>query len=378
MMPFSRRLTPIAALAFGLLPLAAPAQDAPAQNPPEIARDDQLLVMITPPAQGLITTAEGLGYTLETVYPLGQLGDQLVVLTIPEGRDIPTAIDEIEAAVPGTTAGAHHLYRLQSSQGADFAGKMIGWPSAGCVASQPVGLLDTGLAGAIPGLSPDQIKTQDFTTAPTSETSSHGTDMAAIMMGDGRLTGAKLFAADVVNRDHSVGEAAGVVAILRAVDWLAQEGVELVNISLAGPRNKLLNRGLGQAAKDGMVMVAAAGNLGPSAPPQFPAAFPFVLSVTAVDAGQNVYPQAVQGAHIDLAAPGVDILFDAETGPRVASGTSAAAPFVTAAIAADPSLVGKDIGAVREVLAARARDLGTPGHDPVFGAGLLQAPTPCK
>ena len=174
------------------------------------------------------------------------------------------------------------------------------------------------------------------------------------------------------------GDAAGVVSILRAVDWLSAEGVEIINVSLAGPRNKLLDRGLGHAADNTMVLVAAAGNEGPTAPPQYPAAFPFVLAVTAIDYTLEVYDRAVQGAQIDVAAPGVDILLEEEGALRVLSGTSAAAPFVTAAIAADPGLTALEVTAVRERLAGQAQDLGAAGRDPVFGAGLITSPEPCR
>ena len=202
--------------------------------------------------------------------------------------------------------------------------------------------------------------------------------MADLLIGPGRLRDATLFSAKVIDPALEGGDATGVVAILRAVDWLRAQNVDIVNVSLAGPRNKLLNRGLGHAAANEMILVAAAGNEGPSAPPLYPAAFPFVLAVTAVDRQLEVYTRAVRGEQIDLAAPGVDILLEDEGRLRVLSGTSAAAPFVTAAIAADRGLGDLDVAAVRRRLAAQALDLGAAGSDPVFGAGLIVAPENCR
>ena len=124
-----------------------------------------------------------------------------------------------------------------------------------------------------------------------------------------------------------------------------------------------------------MVVVAAAGNDGAAAPPRYPAAFDFVIAVTAVDAELDPYARAPRGEHIDLAAPGVDVFVP---GGGYRTGTSIAAPFVTAAIAADPAATR--LGSVDEVrrhLLAGARDLGPAGRDDVFGAGLATAPPPC-
>src|SRR5690554_7060803 len=57
-----------------------------------------------------------------------------------------------------------------------------------------------------------------------------------------------------------------------------------------------------------VTLVASAGNDGKAAFPRYPAAYPEVIAVTAVDQDLNVYDRAAQGAHIELAAPGVNIL----------------------------------------------------------------------
>ena len=85
----------------------------------------------------------------------------------------------------------------------------------------------------------------------------------------------------------------------------------------------------------------------------------------------------MQGDHIDVAAPGVDILISSEGRLRVSSGTSVAAPFVTAVLAADPSLSAEDVGTVRDKLLQRTVDLGQPGPDETYGAGLISAPPDC-
>ena len=173
--------------------------------------------------------------------------------------------------------------------------------------------------------------------------------------------------------------AAGVDAILRAIDWLHGSGVRLVNVSLAGPYNKILDRGLAAAAERGMVIVAAVGNDGPAAPPRYPAAFDFVIAVTAVDADLAPYARAPRGRYVDFSAPGVDVFVPLGGGGRYMTGTSIAAPFVTAMIASSPEAASLgSVAAIRGSLAQQAVDLGAAGSDDTFGAGLARAPDACR
>ncbi|MEM7488052.1 MAG: S8 family serine peptidase [Pseudomonadota bacterium] len=360
----------------------------PADPPPTQAAGDaafavvdrrELIVLTAEAPETLIARARGLGYTLRDVQPLPDLDDTLVVFGIPEGSTIAQAIEEIERAVPGVTAGAHHLYRLQvdGTAGRDYAAAMIGWPAGGCRARGRVGLIDAGVTADHPGLADGRIAQRAFNGPAGPPVTDHGTLMAELLIGPDRLHGTTLYSANVVDPGLGAGDAAGVVAILRGVDWLAANGVDVVNISLAGPRNKLMDRALGHAAQNGMALVAAVGNLGAEQPPQYPAAFPFALAVTAVDRDGAIYRDAIRGSHVDIAAPGVDILVAPGGRLTVSSGTSLAAPQVTAVVASDPSLLELDIRALRAELGRRATDLGEAGRDRVFGAGLLRAPGRC-
>ena len=173
--------------------------------------------------------------------------------------------------------------------------------------------------------------------------------------------------------------AAGVDAIMRAINWLHGSGVRLVNVSLAGPYNKILDRGLAAAAGRGMVIVAAVGNDGPDAPPRYPAAFDFVIAVTAVDADLHPYARAPRGSYVDFAAPGVDVFVPFGGTGRYVTGTSIAAPFVTALIASNPDAARLgSVTTVRAGLAREAMDLGAVGNDDTFGAGLARAPQSCR
>ncbi|MEM7670057.1 MAG: S8 family serine peptidase [Pseudomonadota bacterium] len=339
----------------------------------------ELIVLTAEDPQILIERARARGYALRDIHLLPDLADTLLVLRIPVGTTIPQAIDEVEIAVPGVTAGANHVYRLQIGAigDRDYAAAMIGWPVGGCRARIRIGLIDAGVGSDHIGLADGRIEQRAFNESTAPPATDHGALMAELLVGPERLHSTVLYSANVVDPGRGAGDAASVVSILRGVDWLAANGVDVVNISLAGPRNKLMDRALARAAADGMVLVAAVGNLGPGQPPQYPAAFPFALAVTAVGRDGEVYRRAIRGPHVDIAAPGVDILVASEGGVTVSSGTSMAAPFVTSVIAADPTLAHLRLNALRTELARRATELGAIGHDAVFGAGLLRAPARC-
>jgi subtilisin family serine protease len=131
-----------------------------------------------------------------------------------------------------------------------------------------------------------------------------------------------------------------------------------------------------QAANDkGVVVIAAAGNGGPSAPPVYPAAYPGVIAVTAVDEADRLYEFANRGNYIAVSAPGVDILAPVEhNGYAYVSGTSFAAAYVSGIVALllerDPSL---DPHSVADLLATGAEDLGPEGRDDDYGAGRVNA-----
>jgi subtilisin family serine protease len=197
----------------------------------------------------------------------------------------------------------------------------------------------------------------------------HGTSVASVMSL--REASLDLFAADV----YCSGPAGGAVdAMAAAFGWLAREKVAVINVSLVGPRNALLERVVATLVKRGHAIVAAVGNDGPAAPPLFPAAYDGVIGVTAVDAKHKVLIEACRGKHVDFAAQGSDM--NGATSPpdvwTAVRGTSFAAPVVAMQLAArlsapDPSQRDRAIAE----LTSTALDLGKSGRDDIYGAGLV-------
>jgi subtilisin family serine protease len=116
------------------------------------------------------------------------------------------------------------------------------------------------------------------------------------------------------------------------------------------------------------VLIAAAGNAGPSSPPLYPGADPNVIAVTATDSGDAIFAMANRGTYIAVAAPGVDILALAPgDAMQLTTGTSVATAHVSGLAAllleCKPSLKPTDI---RAMLAGTAKPLGS-------GAKLVNA-----
>ncbi len=360
--------------------VSEPGTDRPIRA--ELANDRQVIALV-PDADAslaLLRAAEGAGYRLIDTTDLPSLDLIMLTFDLPEGVTGPEAIQELEAAEPLSTVGVNHAYRLRQAEsgtgGFDYANELMRWPSEGCAARAPVGLIDTAVDSGAPGLAGVRVIGRSFVTDGAAS-ARHGTEVAMVLADPRRLRDVTLYSAAVVGNTQA-GEAAGVDTLIRALDWMAGEGVRVVNVSLAGPFNKLLELAVGQAASRGLMIVAAVGNDGPGADPLYPAAYPQVLAVTAVDADRRVYRNAVTGPHVDLAAPGVDVLVSLGGTSRFVTGTSIAAPFVSARILADAALLAApDADALRRAIAATTEDLGNTGTDQVFGAGLLRAEAAC-
>lgn len=272
----------------------------------------------------------------------------------------------------------NHIYRNSESAApatSQVIGKLPSELMATTEKSFVIGMVDTALNVSHPLLSQASISQSHFLPADAKSISEHGTGVASIMVGQsdiyrGLAPNAQLYNASVffdVGRKQPIATATD---ILKGLNWLVKNGANVINMSLSGPSNRLLEFGIQSLCKKGIHVVAAAGNAGPLSEPLFPAGYECAVAVTAVDAERNLYRYAVQGQHIDVAGFGVDVL--AASGHDVitpTSGTSIAAPFVTVVIA--ETLAENQQTFSLPLLLSRSIDLGEPGFDSRFGHGLL-------
>src|SRR5882762_2861681 len=206
----------------------------------------------------------------------------------------------------------------------------------------------------------------------------HGTGIAGAIVSHARLMGSAPAARILAIRAFGVapgGAESTSFVILKGLDYAAANGAQIVNMSFAGPKDVLIERGIAATAAKGIVMVAAAGNAGPKSPPLYPAANANVIAVSATDAQDKLFAASNRGGHIAVAAPGVDIFLPApDEKYQMTSGTSFSAAYVSGLAALmlerNPAL---NPGEVRAILMKTARDLGSPGRDDLFGAGEADA-----
>ena len=327
------------------------------------------------------------GYDLKRKETLEGLDLYLLTFDCPPGIDPHLASLELEKLQPQSVVEANHKYTLQSSfvepvifNPRDYANRLIQWPEGGCESHLKVGIIDGLVDVKAASLKRATIRSKSFLKDGDVEGAmDHGTAVAELLVGGGRLKNTELYAASVVGVDAEGISYSGVEPMLKALDWMSRSDVNVVNISLAGPYNRTLDRGISQARDKGMIIVAAVGNDGVTSAPKFPAALDSVIAATAVDSQKNIYKKAVRGEHVDISAPGVEVFVGDETQGRYVSGTSIAAPFVVAKIASDVRFKAmNDVNDIRNLLAKNSQDLGEKGHDAVFGNGLLTANGQCK
>jgi len=312
------------------------------------------------------------GFAVRSQNALGDLGIEAVVLGAPRGQSAVQAIGRLRALDPAGAYDFNHLYQ-QAGVGAETSGASK--PPAPDVDARGlrIGLVDGSAAQSRPALARTRMVQRSF--APGGEQiSAHATAVASLIAGTagpfhGSAPGATLYVADVYGPTPTGGSAQ---AISQALAWLAQSKTPVINISLVGPSNLLLEAAVHALIARGITLVAAVGNDGPAAPPLYPAAYPGVVAVTGVDAHGRVLPEAGRGTHVDFAAPGADMAAAGLDGGYVSvRGTSFAAPIVAGRLALLRAR-GSSAEAL-EALAHEAVDLGAPGPDPVYGRGLVGA-----
>ncbi len=312
-------------------------------------------------------------------------GSTLVRWRINDRRSVETVVRELETDAAIIAAQPNYLYALRRGRiRADTQRELAQYELAKLHVPQAheitkgdnvlVAVLDSGIDKSHPELAGSIAESFETNQFPP-ELHKHGTGVAAVIAAHGRLVGTapKVRILDV----RILGPAAigSSYNFLKGLDWASAKGARVINMSYAGPADPFARQFMNAAYAKGIVLVAAAGNAGPSSPPLYPAAEPNVIAVTATDAKDQLYEQANRGSHIAVAAPGVNITLAVPGGGyEVSSGTSFATPQVSGIaalmLARKPDLTPDQ---VRAILQSTATDLGPKGPDSLFGAGLANA-----
>lgn len=308
------------------------------------------------------------GFTLVREERLEALDLHLVVLAPPRRLPLARAVARLRTLDPAADVSFNHVYAPAGETSA-----LEVWPERippGAQASGArLGLIDTGVEATHRALVGARISQRGFAGPP--RVGAHGTAVASLMVGQsgafaGAYPGAGLLVADIYGGQAAGGSSTGLA---QALAWMVEQGARVVNISLVGPRNGLVERAVARAQARGLTLVAASGNDGPASPPLYPAAYDGVVGVSAVNGRGRILPETGRGPQVDFVAPGADMAAAGQAGSwtRV-RGSSFAAPLVA-------GLLARRGGGAQalQALVRTATDMGAPGRDPVYGDGLVGA-----
>ena len=206
----------------------------------------------------------------------------------------------------------------------------------------------------------------------------HGTHVAGVVgavinnnAGIAGMAQAQLMAVKVMN-DSGEGTDSYVASGIR---WAVDNGADIITMSLGvDGMSTTLNNMINYASNHGVVMVAASGNSGTSVI-SYPAAYPKVIAVGAVDSSERRASFSNFGDALDVMAPGVSIYStQLGTGYQYLSGTSTAAPFVAGLAAlmltVNPALTPVEIG---DIINSTAQDISISGYDTSTGWGIVDS-----
>jgi thermitase len=352
---------------------------------------------------------------LGTVTRLGGVGAQLVHVS----GDPAAAAARLQRSGAVSYAEPNYIYRATAvpndplfaqQYGLDNAGQAGGAPDADIDAPEgwdagglgsfptsggaPIGIVDTGISAGHEDLAGKAVTCAGVRSFgidllgipllddPTivdgrcADDNGHGTHVAGIAAA--RANNGRGIAGVAFNSPLQVckalnGAGAGsLAAIANCIAYLSAHGAKIISMSLGGIGSQTLAGAVASAVSRGALIVAAAGNSGDMAL-SYPAAYPQVISVGAVDRRGQRAPFSNANSDVEVSAPGVDVLSAwSDGGYRTESGTSMATPYVAgvAALIAGRNPAGGP-AAWRSKLTSAVDDLGVPGRDPLFGFGRV-------
>lgn len=314
-----------------------------------------------------------------------------VRIHVAQQYDNLAALTKLLAPVGAEVIERHHVYAIQGSDdktdSADSQTEVNIQPPSSAhfdllskekpLKKQPlkIGIIDTAIDHQHSGFNHASITTKRFVDDNLIEPKAHATAVLGRIIGQGKtvtplLTNANIYAASVFYQKDAYSQSAPTLALLQALEWMLENNIKVINMSLAGPPNALLEQALQRVREKGVAVVAAAGNAGPASRPLFPAAYASVIAVSAVDKNQRIYRWANRGKHIDFVAEGVNVAtLRAGNKEGIESGTSMAAPIISAAMAI--LMQTQDLEQSLTSLGEMAVDLGESGRDVIYGDGFL-------
>jgi subtilisin family serine protease len=346
-------------LADAAVPLSALA-DQPTHEP------GQLILAL--PTEGPATWGEwaaGVRGVLRAQVRLEGLGLNLAVMQFESDRQAREAAIQLVRDHPGLIADLHA--RAYAQQAGAIANEPTEQPAARHYAqgmvlgdapqnrrcAAKVGIIDTSLLpdSARTRLALNSLMEKRF-ISPMDKPASpeHGTAVAAVLAGQALIEGpgrgfrsaapgVDLYQAAVMRQEQGFATT-NTLALAMAMNWLSGQKVDVINMSLAASGDRVLALSVDRVLAQGITLVAAVGP-GVTAPALvYPAAYPGVLAVGAIDAAGRPFAQTLRAPYVGISAPGVEVWLPVPHAKESQgnagtyySGSSFAAPWVTGLVA---------------------------------------------
>jgi hypothetical protein len=302
------------------------------------------------------------------------LGKAMVVAGLAPGDSVDAAMARAQS-IKGV-AWAQPNFQFQPLGSIPKRISMMGITSAAQMrVSGTIAMIDTPVELTNPALKGATVTQAVFgkSTIPAL----HGTAIASLLVGGGEVNGmaqgARLISLAAFDPNTKGSGVSQTSKVAKAMDAAWRLRPDVLNLSFGGREDRLLGELLGKIDARGICIAAAAGNGGANSPVLFPARHPAVLAVTAADEKLRGYSFAARGPEIDVTGVGVGLLANVPGGYRQVSGTSFATAIISGALMRMPQCSERhDPAGMRQQVASFAQDMGAPGPDPVFGAGLFR------
>lgn len=297
--------------------------------------------------------------------------DNAIYVVSRHGTASRKAIKRLRRLSPEGTFAHNHVY---FESGALSSGAQALPARLNKLSAITVGLIDASVAAKLPAFDDISIMQRLF-AADGGSPSGHGTAVASILAGNKSLSSkatrpVSLYVGSVYGRDGRGGTAE---LLSKALGWMSSQKIAVINVSLVGPPNAVIERIIGSLTNRGHIIVAPVGNDGASARPLYPAAYTGVVAVSAVDRTGKLIPEASQGTRVDFVALGIASAPDNNGKMTTVRGTSFAAPVVSRRLA--EFLKSPDPAAAKAALirlkseAVRPKNISSKRK---YGYGLIQ------
>lgn len=327
---------PVAPATGAATPLSPPVFNpapAPANAGEQAFEPGQVLVLWSDDvaaAIGIMTMLQRYRLQPRQVHSLGNLGIILALFQLPSDGEARALRDRLRAEQYGWIVDLNaRSAPLQADAGAAlppataprlYAQQMLGdSANAASPRTQPptlrLGVIDTGLARALGQASAlnGSVLSVHSVLGPGDRAAdtAHGSAVLQLMVGAAQGNGFAGYAPPVlVSWVSAMRERGGKVStdsltLALALDWLLGQHIALVNMSLGGEGDAILKAVIARVLEKNVTILAAAGN-DPAryGAPVYPAAYPGVWAIAAVDAAGRPYRRSGHATYTVLAAPG--------------------------------------------------------------------------